>query len=40
MKIKIRRIRKDIDFPTIISKGEWIDLRNAEKVSIDKGTYG
>ena len=40
MKIKVKRIRKNIEFPTIINKGEWIDLRNAEKVSIDKGTYG
>ena len=32
MKIKVRRIKKNIEFPTIIDKGEWIDLRNAEKV--------
>ena len=40
MKIKVRRIKKNIEFPTIISKGEWIDLRTAEKASINKGSYG
>ena len=40
MKIKVRRIKKNIEFPTIISKGEWIDLRTAEKAIINKGNFG
>lgn len=34
MKIKIKRINKYINFPTIINKGEWIDLRASETVSL------
>ena len=40
MKIKVRRIKKNIEFPTIINKGEWIDLRTAEKAIINKGNFG
>lgn len=32
MDIKIKRINKDLRFPTIIHKGEWIDLRASEDV--------
>lgn len=32
MKIKIKRLNKDINFPTIINKGEWIDLRASQAV--------
>ena len=36
--IKIRKIDKGIQAPTIEEKGDWIDLRAAERVSID-GPY-
>lgn len=32
MDIKIKRINKDLRFPKIIHKGEWIDLRASEDV--------
>lgn len=32
MDIKIKRINKGLSFPTIIHKGEWIDLRASEDV--------
>jgi dUTP pyrophosphatase len=34
MDIKIKRINKDLPFPKIINKGEWIDLRASEDVSM------
>ena len=34
MKIEIKRINKNINFPTIINKGEWIDLRASETVQL------
>lgn len=34
MKIEIKRINKNISFPVIINKGEWIDLRASETVEL------
>lgn len=34
MIIKVKRINKDIDFPEIIDKGDWIDLRAAKDVKL------
>lgn len=34
MKIKIKRINKDIEFPQLIKKGEWIDLRASQTVNL------
>ena len=32
MKIKVKRINPNIEFPKIINKGEWIDLRASEEM--------
>lgn len=32
LKIKIKRLNKDIILPEIIDKGDWIDLRSAETI--------
>ena len=32
LKIKIKRINKEIALPTIIDKGEWVDLRSSDIV--------
>lgn len=34
LKIKIKRINKNIPLPNIISKGDWIDLRSSETVAL------
>ena len=34
LKIKVKRINKDIELPKIIDKGEWIDLRAAETINL------
>ena len=34
LKIKVKRINKDIELPSIIDKGDWIDLRSAEDVHL------
>lgn len=34
LKIKVRRINKNLPLPVIIDKGDWIDLRAAETVKL------
>ena len=34
IKIKVKHIRGKVDLPTIIDKGDWIDLRCAKKTTI------
>ena len=34
LKIKVKRINKYIDLPTIIEKVDWVDLRAAEEVTL------
>lgn len=34
LKIKVKRINKNIDLPRVIDKGEWIDLRSSETVHL------
>lgn len=34
LKIKVKRINKNLPLPEIISKGDWIDLRASETVSL------
>lgn len=34
MKIRIKKLNASIDFPTIIKKGEWIDLRASKLVQL------
>lgn len=33
-KIYIKRFSKDVELPRIIAKGDWIDLRSAEEVTL------
>lgn len=35
LKIKIRRVNKEIPFPEIIEKGEWIDLRASMEMKFE-----
>lgn len=35
LKIKVKRINKNIVFPSIIDKGDWVDLRSAETVYLN-----
>lgn len=35
MKIYIKRFNKNIELPTIISKGDWIDLRSSDYVEME-----
>jgi dUTP pyrophosphatase len=35
LKIKVKRINKNIELPEIIEKGEWIDLRSSDTVSLE-----
>lgn len=34
LKIKVKRINKNIELPKIIDKGEWVDLRAAETINL------
>jgi dUTP pyrophosphatase len=34
LKIKVKRINKNIELPEIIEKGDWIDLRSSDTVSL------
>ena len=34
LKIKVKRINKNIPLPKVIDKGDWIDLRAAETISL------
>lgn len=34
LKIKIKRINKNIELPKVIKKGDWVDLRAAETVTL------
>lgn len=34
LKVKVKRINKNLEFPTIIKKGDWIDLRSSETVHL------
>lgn len=40
LRIKVKRINKSIPLPQIIDKGDWIDLRAAETVSIEAPQAG
>lgn len=40
LKIKVRRIDTDIEFPKIIRKGDWIDLRSAENIVLQAPQAG
>ena len=33
LKIKVKRLNKNLSVPEIIEKGEWVDLRAAETVA-------
>lgn len=35
LKIKVKRINKHLPFPTIIDKGDWVDLRSSETVHLE-----
>lgn len=35
LKIKVKRLNKSIELPTIIDKGEWVDLRAAKEVKLN-----
>lgn len=35
LKIKVKRINKNLPMPTIIDKGEWVDLRASKDVKIE-----
>lgn len=34
LNVKVKRINKNIELPQVINKGEWCDLRAAEKVTL------
>lgn len=34
LKIKVKRINKNLELPKIIDKGDWIDLRSSETVTL------
>ena len=34
LKIKVKRLNKNIELPKIINKGEWVDLRAAQTISL------
>lgn len=34
LKIKVKRLNKSIELPTIINKGEWVDLRAAKEIKL------
>lgn len=40
LKIKVKRINKNISLPEIIDKGDWIDLRAAETVHLNAPQAG
>lgn len=40
LKIKVKRLNKEIKLPVIISKGEWIDLRAAETIHFNAPQAG
>lgn len=40
LKIKVKRLNKDIPLPYITEKGDWIDLRAAETVVLDAPQSG
>lgn len=40
LKIKVKRFSKGIEFPEVINKGEWIDLRAANTVTINAPQAG
>lgn len=40
LKIKVKRLNKDIPLPHITEKGDWIDLRAAETVVLDAPQSG
>lgn len=35
LKIKVKRINKNLPLPTIIKKGDWVDLRSSETVELN-----
>lgn len=39
VQIKVKRTVKDLELPQINEKGDWIDLRSAEDVTIPPGEY-
>ena len=40
LKIKLKRLNNSLAFPEIIAKGDWIDLRAAETVSLEAPQAG
>ena len=40
LKIKVKRINKSIPFSKVISKGDWIDLRAAETITLNAPQAG
>lgn len=40
LKIKVKRLNNSLAFPEIIEKGDWIDLRAAETVSLEAPQAG
>ena len=40
LKIKVKKLNKDIDLPKVIDKGEWVDLRAAETVHLNAPQAG
>lgn len=40
LKIKVKRLNKNIELPKIIDKGDWIDLRAAETVELEAPRAG
>lgn len=40
LKIKVKRINKNLELPKIIKKGDWIDLRSSETVTLNAPQAG
>lgn len=40
LKIKVKRLNKDVELPEIIEKGEWIDLRASETITFNAPQSG
>lgn len=40
LKIKVKRINKNIELPKVIDKGDWVDLRSAETVVLNAPQAG
>lgn len=40
IKIKVKRINKSLELPEVIGKGDWIDLRSSETLSLEAPQAG